>query len=132
MSQEGIPKKKFTVEEMEKLIEVKLAPSISKGDFLNFARNGVLLRFILTSDYNLYISNRLHTTLSEESKADLDTCLIDNGSFNAYANDQKITFNYKRTPMSDVQEASERRIMEFLKEHTITINSKSRVDLRLE
>lgn len=67
MSHEFAPKKKsiedFTQEQLEEILEVKLAPGLSKEDFVFQIKSEGYCRVLVDADFNIHLGKQEHDTI---------------------------------------------------------------------
>jgi hypothetical protein len=86
------PKPELSLEELEKII--KLREDLMPPGLEQFTESGKWVKFVITSDYDLILSDQPHEVLVKMFGLDRNECLIPDGAFKLFKDTKKMTFGY--------------------------------------
>ena len=120
----------LTREQLENLVKIKIDPQITLTQLLSAIKGGgYAIRFLVTDNYNLYLSTNEHERLVLALGVDREDCLLQDGTFVVQKTNDKtsneVVFSYSwggKTKIRYVKNTAEEKIAGFLKSNGIEIS----------
>ncbi len=112
--------------DLEGLLEIKVDPSLSLKDILDFIKIGNYewARFIITENFNLILSLHKHNEFVRILGVEREDCLLPDGDFRIEKNSQKMEFAYswhEPEKIKNIRKAAENKLKNFLKSKGIEV-----------
>jgi hypothetical protein len=108
--------KELSQKELEGLLEVKVAPGETLNELLVELKKGGFIHFLVTENFDVFLSTSYHNTLMRRLQIDRDSCLLPDGAFKISESEIKF-FNWLGVQkVKNIQAAAENKIKDFLKD----------------
>lgn len=116
--------KELTEEQLVELLEVKISQGTTWGEIERNIKSGIFIRFIVTEDFNIYISpgNNTHDGMMEDDGLRSEDCAITNGAL-FEEDDGRLMFSYQAMPVTILHLAAEKKILKFFEAHGVKLRT---------
>lgn len=109
-----LEEKEPTEEQLEKFLEVKISQGATWEDIKRSIEGRAFLRFVVTKDFDVYISSshNTHDEILDDNGLMFNDCIIPNGAL--WEDDNGgLRFSYQATPTTVFNHAAEKKIIKF-------------------
>lgn len=116
--------RELTEEKLEELLEVKVSQGTTWAEIKRNVESSIFIRFIVTEDFNIYISpgNNTHDGIMEDNGLRSEDCIITNGAL-WEEDDDRLMFSYQATPVTILHLAAEKKIFKFFEANGIKLRT---------